>query len=227
MLVEKWVLEVERLASIATSQPHAAYAAFTHGLAARWNYVARTIPDIGDLLEPVEGAIRYKLLPALTGRSAISDLERKLFSLPVRMGGLNIADPTKTAATQQAASTRISAPLIALILQQSSSYHHSVRMEQQRERQNARNDQRKEQENQAATLYQQLPEQMQRAVDCAREKGASSWLSALPIAEHGFALHKGEFRDTLCLRYGVCVWQEMHSRSCPQLSLWWFSTITP
>ena len=25
---------------------------------------------------------------------------------------------------------------------------------------------------------------------------------ALPIAEHGFALHKGAFRDALCLRYG-------------------------
>ena len=36
------------------------------------------------------------------------------------------------------------------------------------------------------------------------EKGASSWLSVLvlPIEEHGFALHKGTFRDALCLRYG-------------------------
>ena len=72
----------------------------------------------------MEGAICYKFLPALTGRNAISDLERELFSLPVCMGGLDIADPTKTAATQQAASARISAPLIALILQQRNSYHH-------------------------------------------------------------------------------------------------------
>ncbi len=27
-------------------------------------------------------------------------------------------------------------------------------------------------------------------------------VSALSILEHGFALHKGAFRDTLCLRYG-------------------------
>ena len=38
-------------------------------------------------------------------------------------------------------------------------------------------------------------------------KGASSWLSALPIAEHGSALHQGAFRDTLCLRYG---WHPPH-----------------
>ena len=35
----------------------------------------------------------------------------------------------------------------------------------------------------------------------ASEKGASSWLSVLLIAEHGFYLHKGEFRDALRLRY--------------------------
>ena len=31
---------------------------------------------------------------------------------------------------------------------------------------------------------------------------ASSWLSTLPIEDHGFALHKGAFRDALCFRYG-------------------------
>ena len=31
--------------------------------------------------------------------------------------------------------------------------------------------------------------------------GASSWLTTLPIDAHGFALHKGGFRDALCLRY--------------------------
>ena len=39
------------------------------------------------------------------------------------------------------------------------------------------------------------------------EKGASSWLSTLPISEHGFALHKGAFRDALCLWYG---WHPAH-----------------
>ena len=34
------------------------------------------------------------------------------------------------------------------------------------------------------------------------EKGASSWLSALPLREYGFALHKTAFHDALALRYG-------------------------
>ena len=41
----------------------------------------------------------------------------------------------------------------------------------------------------------------QRAVELAPEKGASSWLIVIPIDELGFALNKGEFRDTLKLRY--------------------------
>ena len=34
-----------------------------------------------------------------------------------------------------------------------------------------------------------------RAVTQAKEKGASSWLTVLPIKEHGFTLTKNEFRD--------------------------------
>jgi len=33
-------------------------------------------------------------------------------------------------------------------------------------------------------------------------KGSSSWLSALPLEQYGFALHKGEFIYAICLRYG-------------------------
>ena len=36
----------------------------------------------------------------------------------------------------------------------------------------------------------------------ARENGASVWLTALPLQEHGFTLHKGTFHDAIALRYG-------------------------
>ena len=42
------------------------------------------------------------------------------------------------------------------------------------------------------------------AVDLAQEKGASMWLTVLPLQQHGFSLHKSEFCDALCLRYGWC-----------------------
>ena len=39
-------------------------------------------------------------------------------------------------------------------------------------------------------------------VTLAQEKGSSIWLTTLPVSDHGFLLHKGEFRDALSLRYG-------------------------
>ena len=41
-----------------------------------------------------------------------------------------------------------------------------------------------------------------RAKELGSEKGASSWLTVFPIEELGFVLHRGDFRDTLCLQYG-------------------------
>ncbi len=84
--VQGWVQEITRLAEVATTQPHAAYAAFTHGLSSRWSYISRTIPDIHDLLLPLETAIHQLLITALTGRAPCSRLERDLFALPVRLG---------------------------------------------------------------------------------------------------------------------------------------------
>ena len=43
---------------------------------------------------------------------------------------------------------------------------------------------------------------LQKAVDLAKVKGASTWLTVLPLTEHGFALHKQAFHDALALRYG-------------------------
>ena len=42
---------------------------------------------------------------------------------------------------------------------------------------------------------------IKRCVELASEKGTSGWLTVQPIAEHGFHLSKGDFRDDLCLRY--------------------------
>ena len=54
----------------------------------------------------------------------------------------------------------------------------------------------------ASQLKSSLSSSLQYSLTLAQEKGASSWLTALPISEFGFTLHKGAFRDALCLRYG-------------------------
>ena len=47
-----------------------------------------------------------------------------------------------------------------------------------------------------------LPAQTARFMELASEKGASGWLSVLPLDDQGFTLNKGEFCDALALRYG-------------------------
>ena len=54
----------------------------------------------------------------------------------------------------------------------------------------------------AKALYDILSPEYLRIVELASEKGASRWLTVLPIDSSEFALHKSAFRDALCLRYG-------------------------
>ena len=66
--VNEWIKEVHQLSTFAESQPHAAFAALTHGLIGKWMFLARTTPDIAHLFEPLESTIRCELIPRLTGQ---------------------------------------------------------------------------------------------------------------------------------------------------------------
>ena len=113
-----WSSEVLALAEIATNRPHAAFCAFTHGMIGRWVYIMRTIPNVGPLFQPLEDAIRLKLIPALTGHGACSALERDVLSLPCRLGGLGIVNPVDIADSQFTASIKITHSLRSLIVAQ-------------------------------------------------------------------------------------------------------------
>ena len=57
----------------------------------------RTTPDIAESLQPIEDKIRNSLIPNTTGHTIRSDLERSLFSLPAKLGGLAIINPVDMA----------------------------------------------------------------------------------------------------------------------------------
>ena len=97
-----------QLANIAASQPHVAYACLTHGLTSKWAYLNRTTPAISDLHQPLKDLI-------LTNRPPPNDLDRRLFALPARLGGLAINNPTD-AESIFFASSQISKPLSDAIL---------------------------------------------------------------------------------------------------------------
>ena len=80
--VGEWTPSITILSEIAVSQPHAAYSALTHGLSNTWSYLSRVTPNISHLLNPLDVALKAKLLPALTGRPTPNNQECALFTLP-------------------------------------------------------------------------------------------------------------------------------------------------
>ena len=73
--VDMWSLELQLLSNIALTQPQAAYSAFIHGILNRWTYLCRTCPNINKCLQSLEYLIRLCLIPSLTGRDAVNDIE--------------------------------------------------------------------------------------------------------------------------------------------------------
>ena len=92
-------------------------------------------------------------------------------------------------------------------MQQNPTYTAAIAAEQQQTKPEIRMQRRQQQTYAADQLQQILPRHLKRAMELVSEKGASSWLSTLPVKELGFTLHKGDFHDALCLRYG---WQPMN-----------------
>ena len=224
----EWQEELTLLAKIAPSQPHATYAAFIHGFIHKFTYLSRTNPNKDHLLQPLEDIIRSQLIPSWTGRAPPSDLERELFALPVRLGGLGIVNPAYHSFIEFQASISISAPLSHLIESQQHNYPWESLNAQIEAKNTVRKQRLKDLKSSATNIKSSLSDSLRHAVDLAQEKGASSWLSSLPLAEFGFSLHKGAFRDALALRYGwlpsstpihcACGTQFSveHSLSCPK-----------
>ena len=125
-----------------------------------------------------------------------------MLALPIRLGGLGIVDPQTVSDSEFAASEKVTSPLMGLILQQDMSFGCHVIDAQHLAKSEVIASKRQAAEERATSVCDSLPSDMKRIISLLSEKGGSSWLSALPVEEHGFALHKGAFRDALFLRYG-------------------------
>ena len=102
----------------------------------------------------------------------------------------------------------VSAPLKDLILNQEAEYPFQCLDAQIQAKRAAHKQNRKCAKSSATTLRATISAPLQRDMDLAQEKGASSWLTSLPLEEFGFSLHKGAFRDAIALRYG---WLPQHT----------------
>ena len=230
--ISEWCDEVAVLARFAETEPHAAYSALQHGLKSKWTYVMRSIKISSEQLQPLTAAILRRLLPAITELTAIPASDEPLLALPARLGGLGTEDPAIMAALQHGASQAIAAPLREEILGQCSPTQPKTIEDIKQETFEAK---RAHHLQQLATLKaktsavrESMSQAERRQHELHTAKGASSWLTCLPLAEHGFVLNKRDFRDSLAVRFNwplrelptVCEcgadFTQTHAMICPR-----------
>ena len=202
--VEKWVQDVIQLAEIAEDEPQLAYSAYTKALSMRWCFLQRTIPNCKEFFDPLEEAIRDKLIPAIVGRK-VTDLERNIFSLPVRLGGLGIQNPCDTAEREFKNSMTVTRSLTKLIEDQGDDLSRYDPIEIKTLTAKLKSEKEEMFKSKLDSLFPEMNQTLKRYVELACEKGAGVWLSALPLQAAGYIMNKQEFRNAICLRYGRAV----------------------
>ena len=197
--INKWIEDVEELSMIA-KEPQAVYSCFTKAICHRWTYIQRTVPEIAHFFRPLEAVIREKLIPAIVGR-AVSDIERRIMALPVRMGGMGIVDPTKCS-YEFAASTNITGNLTNIIINQEADFSNYNIEEVKKTICEVKTEKERRLQIELQQVRELVDEKMQRILELSQEKGSGAWLTAQPIQSLGYTLNKQEFRDSVCLWYG-------------------------
>ena len=128
-----------------------------------------------------------------------------MFTLPYRCGGLGILNPVENADAEYTYSVKATSDLAALIRNQQTNLNlldlDAVK-KNKTEIKDEKNQKIKEKMERIAT---ELDEKTRRYFQCAQEKGASLWLSCLPIKQLGYSINKQEFKDAICLRYGWAI----------------------
>ena len=199
--ISGWMEDVQHLSKIAKDEPQIAHCAFTKALCMRWSFTQRTIGGIGHLFVELEDVIREEFIPAVVGRK-VSDIERKILALPVRFGGLGILNPAETAEFEFQTSLKVTSNLKEVICNQEPTLSNYNEEQVKNVINQCKQDKGKRYTQEFESIKSLVDVGMKRNLDLAREKGAGSWLTSLPLLSHDYVLNKQFFRDAICLRYG-------------------------
>ena len=188
--VRAWKEEIERLSEIAKSQPHAPYIAFTKGFNSKFTYFMRTIEPFEVYVDPIQEMIEDLLLPTLFDQSEpLPNEVRGLATLATGQGGLGIPDLKSKAPQQFAPSRLITTAHVDSITSQSSIMVPGERSTEELKR-HQQSLKRASAKDKMDSIDSSLSPGLLRLVNQSRDKGASSWLNAMPLADKGLALNK-------------------------------------
>uniref|UniRef100_A0A0A9X6A5 Glutamate-1-semialdehyde 2,1-aminomutase n=1 Tax=Lygus hesperus TaxID=30085 RepID=A0A0A9X6A5_LYGHE len=199
--VQGWVTSVEKMAAAAKKSPQACYTAFTKSLSKEWAFAQRVIRGQDDVYGPLRNSIKDSFIPSIV-EFPVSQTEAEILELPVKLGGLAIEDPIKTASLNYRASERATHVLAEAIRwgTEVDMNLHEQRMREVRGDEQVLNKAaaRAKQERLLQSLH---PKQM-RTLKRIAESNSSQWLTVIPLVKDDLDLSPMQFRDALALRYG-------------------------
>ena len=154
----EWVDKIEKLFFVAETEPQFALSGLTKSLQAEWNFSHCVLGGSSQLFQPLENLLKEKFLPAILGTSSISSMERRLFCLLARKGGLGVS------------------------LDQHGFSYEDHRKQMSRLRKKHHQIMEEKHEELLGELLNELQADQVRAVKRINEGSLSAWLTALPIA---------------------------------------------
>ena len=199
--VDQWIAQLGTLTTIASSQPQAAYACLTHGLSSKWTFLARTTLFVSHHFDRLERSISSNFIPVVNGQPAPKEIFWRILPFLFDTGVLGFVTPLFKLLLSLKLRVQSALPLLRTF----SDAVWIIRMNvsaQITSKSEIHSECAKREKENLQSLMSVLSPSERKVLELAGEKGASSWLTALPIASFGFVLHKRAFPDALALRYG-------------------------
>ncbi|KAL1454812.1 hypothetical protein WDU94_008946 [Cyamophila willieti] len=200
--VNEWIQCVQKLSKAAIKYPQSVHAAFTKSLQQEWSYVQRVVSDCSELYDPLKKAIQSSLSPKIMGRE-ISAEEHQLFSLPARLGVLNIKDPVQNSRQSYEISVQANEKLTESIKTGSVLNIPEHNCHVLKVKNEARTKRQDDEKAASSDIIERLPERTRRTLKRIIENKSSQWLTMLPTTADRTDLSSEQFRDALAIRYGT------------------------
>ena len=199
--VNEWVASIGRLVEVSRSQPQAAFAVLVKSIQHEWAFLQRVVSVSSDWFDRLRGVLRSEFWSCLFG-SQVSGIEADLFSLPTRLGGMGVRDPTLSTELFFELSSSGSSTIVDYLMGSQKMFsvadHSEVFVQACNER---RIRQRVIDMDCLDRVLGSLDELKVRAVRRAIDGKCSNWLNVTPVSRFGFTLSEREFRDAIALRY--------------------------
>ena len=181
----------------------------------KWKFVCRTTPGISEEMKDLGDPIRKKLIPSIMAIPHISDDMRAILKLPARMGGLGFLNPSEECTREFQNSLEMTSQIADAIFHQK----HALEIDEEQQKRVVQQVRKRKEivlREEQSTVLSNVSERMGRIVMLSAEKGASSWLTSLPLKAVGFRLNKQQFIDAISMRYGMQLKDVPRTCACGQ-----------